>query len=203
MAGIVALRVQPAGTAAARTAVAAPGWGKWLCIGLSLAFLGVLLVMPLIVVCTEAMRKGIGAYFHSFSDPAALAAIRLTLLTAAIAVPANLVFGLAAAWAIAKFEFLGKRVLTTLLELPFAVSPVVSGIIYVLLFGLQGWLGPWLARYEIKMIFAVPGIVLATIFVTFPLVARTLIPLMQAQGTEEEQAAMILKVRVAGRRSGG
>jgi len=192
MAGTVTLRHGPACTAATPAATAEPGWVQWLCVGLSLTFLGVVLFVPLLVVFTEALRKGFDAYFKSFADPVALAAIRLTLLTAAVAVPANLVFGVAASWAIAKFEFLGKRVLITLIELPFAVSPVISGLIYVLLFGLQGWLGPWLAAHGIKIIFAVPGIVLATVFVTFPFVARTLIPLMQEQGTEEEQAALVL-----------
>ena len=141
-------------------------------------------------------RRGVsqraGAYFASFNDHDAFAAIKLTLITAAIAVPLNLVFGVAAAWAIAKFEFPGKSLLTTLIDLPFAVSPVISGLVYVLLFGAQGWLGPWLKAHDIQIIFAVPGIVLATIFVTFPFVARELIPLMQAQGTDEEQAAVIL-----------
>jgi sulfate/thiosulfate transport system permease protein len=192
MAATVAPQTRPAASATVQAATTEPGWVKGLIIGLSLAFLGLFLFVPLLVVFTEALRKGFAAYLASFADPAALAAMRLTLLTAAIAVPANLVFGVAAAWAVAKFEFLGKRLLTTIIELPFAVSPVISGLIYVLLFGLQGCLGPWLAAHGIKMIFAVPGIVLATVFVTFPFVARTLIPLMQAQGTEEEQAALVL-----------
>jgi sulfate transport system permease protein len=146
----------------------------------------------LAAVFWEALRKGLWAYLASFTDPAALSAIWLTLLVAGIAVPLNLVFGVAAAWAIATFEFAGKSFLITLIDLPFAVSPVVSGLIYVLLFGMQGWLGPWLAAHNIQIIFAVPGIVLATIFVTFPFVARELIPLMQEQGTEEEQAAISL-----------
>jgi sulfate transport system permease protein len=146
----------------------------------------------LAVVFVSAFAKGVSAYFASFRDPDALAAIRLTLLAAAIAVPCNLVFGVAAAWAIAKFEFVGKSLLTTLIDLPFSVSPVVSGLIYVLIFGLQGLLGPWLAARDLKVIFAVPGIVLATIFVTFPFVARELIPLIQAQGNEEEEAALTL-----------
>ena len=140
----------------------------------------------------EALRQGLGAYLAGITEPDALAAIRLTLLVAAIAVPLNLVFGIAAAWAIAKFEFRGKSLLITLIDLPFSVSPVIAGLIYVLLFGAQGWFGPWLAEHDIKIIFAVPGIVLATIFVTFPFVARELIPLMQAQGTEEEEAALML-----------
>jgi sulfate transport system permease protein len=150
------------------------------------------LVLPLAAVFTEALRKGLGAYLEALKEPDAWAAIRLTLITAAIAVPLNLVFGVAAAWAIAKFEFRGKAFLTTLVDLPFSVSPVVAGLIYVLVFGAQGWFGPWLAEHDIKIIFAVPGIVLATIFVTFPFIARELIPLMQAQGTEEEQAAIVL-----------
>ncbi len=148
--------------------------------------------MPLLAVFAEAFKKGWDAYVAAIIEPDAWAAIKLTLLTAAIAVPLNLVFGVAAAWTIAKFEFRGKNVLLTLIDLPFSVSPVISGLIYVLMFGAQGWLGPWLQAHDIKIIFAVPGIVLATIFVTFPFVARELIPLMQAQGTEEEEAALVL-----------
>ena len=155
-------------------------------------FLALFLLVPLCAVFCEALQKGLGAYFVAFSDPAAQAAIRLTLLVAAIAVPANLIFGVAAAWAIAKFRFPAKSLLVTLIDLPFAVSPVVSGLIYVLLFGSQGWVGPLLQVHGIKIIFAVPGIVLATIFVTFPFIARELIPLMQAQGNDEEQAALSL-----------
>jgi len=140
----------------------------------------------------EALRKGWSVYAAALTEPDALAALRLTLLAAGIAVPLNLVFGVAAAWCIAKYEFRGKAFLTTLVDLPFSVSPVVAGLIYVLVFGAQGWLGPWLAEHDIKIIFAVPGIVLATIFVTFPFIARELIPLMQAQGNEEEQAAIVL-----------
>src|SRR6516225_8574721 len=158
-------------------------------------FLALFLLVPLCAVFYEALQKGLGAYFAAFSDPAAQAAIRLTLLVALIAVPANLIFGVAASWAIAKFEFKGKSVLITLIDLPFAVSPVVSGLIYVLLFGLQGWFGPWLQAHDIKIIFAVPGIVLATVFVTFPFVARELIPLMQSQGVSEEEAARTLGAR--------
>ncbi|TAK10079.1 MAG: sulfate ABC transporter permease subunit CysW [Candidatus Manganitrophaceae bacterium] len=169
-----------------------PAVVRWLLIATALLFLGFFLLTPLIVIFAEALQKGFALYLESFKDPEAWAAIRLTLLTAAIAVPLNLVFGVAAAWAIAKFNFVGKNVLTTLIDLPFAVSPVISGMIFVLLFGMQGWLGPWLQEHEIKIIFAVPGIVLATIFVTFPFVARELIPLMQAQGTEEEEAAIVL-----------
>ena len=169
-----------------------PAWVRWTLIGLALAFLTLFLFVPLISVFYEALRKGVQVYFASIVEADALSAIRLTLITAAIAVPLNLVFGLAAAWAIAKFEFRGKNLLITLIDLPFSVSPVISGLIYVLIFGLQGWLGPWLAEHDIKIIFAVPGIVLATIFITVPFVARELIPLMQAQGTEEEEAAVLL-----------
>jgi sulfate transport system permease protein len=191
MAGTVALSV--AATSITRTrATTEPALVRWTLIGVVLVFLGLFLAVPLAAVFSEALGKGVAAYFAAFREPDALAAIRLTLLTASIAVPVNLLFGVAAAWAIAKFEFVGKNLLITLIDLPFSVSPVVSGLIYVLLFGLQGWLGPWLAEHDIKIIFAVPGIVLATIFVTFPFVARELIPLMQAQGTEEEEAARVL-----------
>lgn len=179
---------------------------RWTLTGIALIFLSFFLVLPLAAVFTEALRKGFGVYFSAFKDSDALASIRLTLMTAAIAVPANLVFGVAAAWCIAKFSFKGKSVLTTLIDLPFAVSPVISGLIYVLVFGLQGWLGRyqnaeqpwfpwfqhWLIEQDFKIIFAVPGIVLATTFVTFPFVARELIPLMQSQGTDEEYAAVTL-----------
>jgi sulfate transport system permease protein len=158
----------------------------------AIIFLALFLLVPLCAVFYEALQKGLGAYFAAFGDPAAQAAIRLTLLVAAIAVPANLIFGVAAAWAIAKFRFPAKSLLVTLVDLPFAVSPVVSGLIYVLLFGSQGWFGPLLQAHGIKIIFAVPGIVLATLFVTFPFIARELIPLMQAQGNDEEQAALSL-----------
>jgi len=161
-------------------------------IGLALAFLTLFLFIPLISVFYEAFKKGAEVYFAAITDPDAVSAIKLTLTVAAIAVPLNLVFGVAAAWAIAKFEFRGKNLLITLIDLPFSVSPVVSGLIYVLVFGLQGWLGPWLAEHDLKIIFAVPGIVLATVFVTVPFIARELIPLMQAQGTEEEEAAVVL-----------
>ncbi|HVT73309.1 MAG TPA: sulfate ABC transporter permease subunit CysW [Lacunisphaera sp.] len=181
-----------------------PWWVRLLFMTVALTFVAGFLVLPLVAVFTEALRKGLGAYFHAFADPDALSAIKLTLLTASIAVPSNLVFGVAAAWCIAKFDFRGKSLLTTLIDLPFAVSPVISGLIYVLIFGLQGWLGPYLAAGEhpwfgewlngrdIQVIFAVPGIVLATIFVTFPFVARELIPLMQSQGSDEEYAAITL-----------
>lgn len=167
-------------------------WVRWTLTALALGFMALFLVLPLLAVFAEALRKGWDAYWSALQEPDAWAAVRLTLLTAAIAVPLNLVFGVAAAWAIAKFEFRGKALLTTLIDLPFSVSPVVAGLIYVLVFGAQGWLGPWLAAHGIQIIFAVPGIVLATVFVTFPFVARELIPLMQAQGNEEEQAAQVL-----------
>ncbi|HEU0141525.1 MAG TPA: sulfate ABC transporter permease subunit CysW [Bryobacteraceae bacterium] len=169
-----------------------PAWMRTILLGIALLFLLCFLVLPLAAVFTEALRRGFGAYLASFRDPAALSAIRLTLLAAGIAVPANLVFGLAASWAIARFKFPGRNLLVTLIDLPFAVSPVISGLIYVLLFGMQGALGPWLAQHNIQIIFAVPGIVLATVFVTFPFVARELIPLMQEQGSEEEEAALLL-----------
>jgi sulfate transport system permease protein len=172
-------------------ATEAPGV-RWLLTGIALAFLLLFLVLPLAAVFTEALRKGADAYLDALKEPDAWSAIKLTLITAAIAVPLNLVFGIAAAWCIAKYEFRGKAFLTTLVDLPFSVSPVVSGLIYVLIFGAQGWFGPWLAAHNIKIIFAVPGIVLATVFVTFPFIARELIPLMQAQGNEEEQAAIVL-----------
>ena len=161
-------------------------------IALALAFLVLFLILPVIAVFSEALRKGISVYFATFADGDAQAAIRLTLLVAAIAVPLNMVFGVAAAWSIAKFEFRGKSLLITLIDLPFSISPVVSGLIYVLLFGAQGYFGPWLKAHGIEIIFALPGIVLATIFVTFPFVARELIPLMQEQGNSDEEAALTL-----------
>jgi len=163
-----------------------------LLIALALGFMALFLVMPLAAVFTEALRKGWDAYWEALKEPDAWSAIRLTLITAAVAVPLNLVFGVAAAWAVAKFDFKGKSFLITLIDLPFSVSPVVAGLIYVLVFGAQGWLGPWLAEHDIRIVFAVPGIILATIFVTFPFIARELIPLMQAQGNDEEQAAQVL-----------
>lgn len=158
----------------------------------SLSFFALFLILPLLAVFAEALRKGWQVYLAALTEPDAVSAIKLTLLVAAIAVPLNLVFGVAAAWAITKFEFRGKQLLITLIDLPFSVSPVIAGLIYVLVFGAQGWLGPWLKANDVKVIFAVPGIVLATVFVTFPFVARELIPLMQAQGTEEEEAALTL-----------
>ncbi len=177
---------------ASRRVTQEPAWARWILTTVALLFLAFFLALPLAAVFAEAFRQGVGAYFAAFADPDALSAIKLTLITAAIAVPANTIFGVAAAWLIAKFQFRGKSVLTTLIDLPFAVSPVISGLIYVLVFGLQGWFGPWLQENDIKIIFAVPGIVLATMFVTFPFVARELIPLMQAQGTDEEYAAVTL-----------
>ena len=167
-------------------------WVQWLLIGLALAFLLLFLLLPLAAVFAESLRQGWGAYLAGLQEPDAWAAIKLTLITALIAVPLNLVFGVAAAWCIAKYEFRGKAFLTTLIDLPFSISPVVAGLMYVLVFGANGWFGHWLAEHDIKIIFAVPGIVLATVFVTFPFVARELIPLMQAQGNDEEQAAMVL-----------
>ena len=158
----------------------------------ALGYLGLFLVLPLAAVYAEALVQGLKPYFAAILDRDALAAVKLTLLVAAIAVPLNAIFGVAAAWAIAKFEFRGKSILITLIDLPFSVSPVISGLIYVLMFGAHGWFGPWLKEHHVEIIFAVPGIVLATIFVTFPFVARELIPLMQAQGTEEEQASLSL-----------
>lgn len=161
-------------------------------IGVAAGFLLLLLVLPLVLVFISAFERGVAAYLAALVEPDALSAVRLTGLVALIAVPANLVFGVAAAWAIAKFEFRGKNILLTLIDLPFSVSPVISGLIYVLLFGAEGWFGPWLAAHNIQIIFALPGIVLATIFVTFPFVARELIPLMIEQGTEDEEAALSL-----------
>ncbi len=167
-------------------------WVRYSLIGLSLLFIGLFLILPLAMVLIEAFAKGWSAYASSLTHPDTLSAIRLTLLTAAIAVPLTTVFGVSAAWAIARFEFRGKNLLITLIDLPFSVSPVIAGLIYVLIFGAQGWLGPWLSEHNIKVIFAVPGIVLATLFVTFPFVARELIPLMQEIGHEEEEAALSL-----------
>ncbi len=167
-------------------------WVKWLILGLSLSFFVIFLLLPLFTVFTEALRKGWETYLAALTDGDTRSAIALTLLAAAIAVPLNLVFGVCAAWAIAKFEFWGKQLLITLIDLPISVSPVVAGLSYVLVFGAQGWLGPWLDAHDIKIIFAIPAIVLTTIFVTFPFVARELIPLMQAQGSEEEEAAIVL-----------
>ncbi|GLS42210.1 sulfate ABC transporter permease subunit CysW [Methylobacterium brachythecii] len=168
------------------------GWVRALLIAVAIAFLALFLVLPLVTVFVQAFAKGWDAYLAAFKETDAHAAIKLTLITAAIAVPFNVVFGVAAAWAIAKFQFWGRDLLVTLIDLPFSVSPVVSGLIYVLVFGSQGLIGPWLIEHDVQIIFAVPGIVLATIFVTFPFVARQLIPLMQEQGTVEEEAALTL-----------
>ncbi len=165
---------------------------KWTLLAVSLSFFALFLLLPLVAVFVEALRKGVEVYWQSLTDAGALSAVRLTLLAAAISVPLNLVFGVAAAWAIAKFEFPGKQLLITLIDLPFSVSPVIAGLVYVLLFGAHGWFGAWLIANDIKVIFAVPGIVLATVFVTVPFIARELIPLMQAQGREEEEAAIVL-----------
>jgi sulfate/thiosulfate transport system permease protein len=175
-----------------RAATSEPPWVKWSLIAVALAFLTFFLFVPLAIVFYEALKKGVDVYLAAITEPDAWSAIKLTLIAAAIAVPMNLVFGVAAAWCIAKFEFRGKNVLLTLIDLPFSVSPVISGLIYVLIFGLQGWFGEWLRDHDLKVIFAVPGIVLATVFVTFPFVARELIPLMQAQGIEQEEAARVL-----------
>ena len=167
-------------------------WVRYTLIAVAVLFLALFLFVPLASVFFEAFRKGVDTYLSALTEPDAVSAIQLTLTVAAIAVPLNVVFGVAAAWAIAKFDFRGKNLLITLIDLPFSVSPVISGLIYVLMFGAQGWFGPWLEAHDIKIMFAVPGIVLATIFVTFPFVARELIPLMQAQGSEEEEAAIVL-----------
>jgi sulfate transport system permease protein len=165
---------------------------RWALTAIALGFLGLFLVLPLVTVFAEAFDNGLGAYLESIREPDALAALRLTLIAAAFAVPANLIFGVAAGWAIAKFDFRGKSLLTTLIDLPFAVSPVIAGMVFVLLFGRQGFLGPWAADNDLRIVFAVPGIVLATIFVSFPFVAREIIPVMEAAGTQEEEAARVL-----------
>ncbi len=175
-----------------RTATTEPAWFRRTLIGVALAFLTMFLFLPLAIVFAEAFRKGLDTYVAAITEPYARDAIRLTLIAAGISVPLNLVFGVAAAWCIAKFDFRGKSVLLTLIDLPFSVSPVIAGLIYVLVFGLQGWFGGWLREHDINVIFAVPGIVLATVFVTFPFVARELIPLMQAQGVEQEESARVL-----------
>jgi len=167
-------------------------WVRWSLIAVAVTFLGLFLFLPLAIVFSSALEKGFSVYLAALREPDAMAAIKLTLIAAGISVPLNMIFGIAAAWAIGKFDFIGKSLLVTLIDLPFSVSPVVSGLIYVLIFGLQGLMGPWLAAHDIKIIFAVPGIVLATMFVTFPFVARELIPLVEAQGTEEEEAALTL-----------
>jgi sulfate transport system permease protein len=180
------------GGEAASAATSEPAFVRWLLIVAAVTFLVIFLFLPLAIVFATAFKKGIEVYLQTFRDPDTQSAIRLTLLAAAIAVPLNVVFGIAAAWLIGKFEFFGKSLLITLIDLPFSVSPVVAGLIYVLLFGMQGLLGPWLIDHDVRIIFAVPGIVLATIFVTFPFVARELLPMIQSQGNDEEEAALTL-----------
>jgi sulfate/thiosulfate transport system permease protein len=191
MAGSTGMRLSQV-TVAAPRATTEPRAVRWALTGLAFGFLGLFLLVPTALVFYEGLRKGVDPYWAALTEPDALAAIRLTLLSAAVAVPLNATFGVAAAWAIAKFEFRGKNLLITLIDLPFAVSPVIAGMVFILLFGAQGVLGPWLSDHDLKVVFAVPGIVLATAFVTFPFVARELIPLMQEQGPEEEEAAMVL-----------
>jgi sulfate transport system permease protein len=169
-----------------------PRWMQNTFIAITVGFVGVLIFLPVLAVFTEALRKGLAFYIKSISDPLALSALRLTLLTAVVTLAANLVFAIAASWCLAKFNFPGKNFLLTLIDLPFAVSPVISGLIFILVFGARGWFGPWLGREGIQIVFATPGIILATVFVTFPFIARELIPLMQEQGTEEEEAAILL-----------
>src|SRR4249919_629737 len=190
MAGAVQLRIRR-GAPRARH-LSEPAWLRWLLIAVVLAFLVIFLVLPLALVFTEAFSNGWAAYAAAIRNPDAIAALELTLLAAGIAVPANLVFGVCAGWAIAKFDFTGRNLLTTLIDLPFAVSPVISGMVFVLLFGRQGLLGPWMMDHGLKVVFAVPGIILATVFVSFPFVAREIIPVMEAAGTEEEEAARVL-----------
>jgi len=173
-------------------AIGEPAWLRWALIALALALLAGIVVLPLAVVIVEAARAGLGAYLHAISTPDTLAAVKLTLLVALATVPLNMAFGIAAAWAITKFRFPGKNLLLTLIDLPFSVSPVVAGLVFVLLFGAQGWFGPWLQEHGVKIIFATPGIILATAFITFPFVARELIPLMQQQGPDQEEAAASL-----------
>jgi sulfate transport system permease protein len=183
---------ESASSASVRAALLDPPWVRGLLITVALGFLALFLLLPLVAVFYEALAGGLGLYWASITDPMARSAIWLTLVVAAVSVPINAVFGIAAAWAIARFEFPGKSVLVTLIDLPFAVSPVISGLIFVLLFGAQGFFGPWLMEHDIRIIFAVPGIIIATTFITFPFVARELIPLMQEQGAEEEEAAISL-----------
>jgi sulfate transport system permease protein len=188
-------RAPGAAGVAPRSVAAATGEPAWLrrtLIGVALAFLALFLFVPLATVFHEALKKGLDVFVAAVTEPDAVSAIRLTLIAAAVSVPLNLVFGIAAAWAVAKFDFRGKNLLLTLIDLPFSVSPVIAGLIYLLVFGLQGWLGEWLRDHDLKIVFALPGIVLATVFITFPFVARELIPLMQAQGVEQEEAARVL-----------
>ncbi len=191
MAGAVS-RLKVHSTSASRRALQEPVWLRAILIATTLGFLGLFLVIPLAAVFVEAFRQGVKTYFASLVEPDALSAVKLTLITVAFSVPLNLIFGLAAAWAIAKFNFRGKSFLITLIDLPFAVSPVIAGLIFILMFGAHGWMGPWLSANDIKIVFAVPGLVLATVFITFPFVARELIPLMQEQGNDEELAAVSL-----------
>src|SRR5215208_3911268 len=192
MATTVLSRPATAAPQAVTRATGESGAVRWVLITTALAFLVLVLVVPLVLVFSQAFAKGLGTYWEAIKEPDALSAAKLTLLVASIAVPINVVFGLAAAWCITKFEFPGKNVLITLIDLPFAVSPVISGMIFILLFGAHGWFGPWLSEHDIRIAFAIPGIILATMFVTAPFVARELIPLMQEQGSEEEEAAIVL-----------
>lgn len=175
-----------------RDATREPTWVRYTLITIALIFFLSCLILPLVLIFVEAFKQGVGVYFHALVSPDTLSAVKLTLLTAAIAVPMNVVFGVAAAWSVAKFQFRGKSLLTTLIDMPFSVSPVIAGLMLVLIFGTQGWMGSWLLDHDIKILYAVPAIVLATIFITVPFVARELIPLMEAQGTEEEEAAIVL-----------
>ena len=184
--------VRPLSPPRVADAVGEPAWVRRTLIGVALAFLTLFLFVPLIAVFVQAFAKGVDVYWAALTDSDAVSALKLTLISAGISVPLNLVFGVAAAWAIAKFDFRGKNILLTLIDLPFSVSPVIAGLIYLLIFGLQGWWGAWLRDHDLKIVFAVPGIVLATVFVTFPFIARELIPLMQAQGQEQEEAARVL-----------
>ena len=190
--GVSADYVVPVRSVSGRSPRRGFGWGRLLLIGVALAFLALFLLLPLLVVFAQALSKGVGAYLAAISDPMAWASIKLTLWVAAIAVPMNVVFGIAAAWTISKFEFRGKSTLITLIDLPFAVSPVIAGLTYILIFGAHGWIGPFLQEHDIRVVFAVPGIVLATVFVTFPFVARELIPVMQALGKDDEETALSL-----------
>ncbi|MCT8089710.1 sulfate ABC transporter permease subunit CysW [Acinetobacter sp. C_4_1] len=175
-----------------RDATREPVWVRYLLLTIALIFFLSCLILPLILVFVEAFKQGVGVYFQALVHPDTLSAVKLTLLTAAIAVPLNVIFGVAAAWSVAKFNFRGKSILTTIIDIPFSVSPVIAGMMLVLIFGTQGWLGGWLMDNDIKILYAIPAIVLATVFITVPFVARELIPLMEAQGTEEEEAAIVL-----------
>jgi sulfate transport system permease protein len=193
MAGAAALIATPPAVLAKKVSIRRdPAIVRWSLTLLAMGALGVFILLPLLVVFVEAFQKGVGAYLKAIEDPNTLAAVKLSLLTVAISVPLNVIFGITAAWTITKFNFPGKNILVTLIDIPFGVSPVISGLIFVLMFGAQGWFGPWLDQHDIQIIFAPPGIILATTFVTFPFVARELIPLMESQGTEEEEAALVL-----------